>query len=274
MYAAIKEASKSKNQSSILLNRSKTKGYPGADRMAKKSIKEEILPVPSVPSVPALVISEATASDFMKEINAVAVENPKQESFINNLVKATRKARVKKDKIEKVKPEQNDSVDKATLIAKITLNVNTFESLLKDFIQPNRETYLALLPKKSVPELEIIFKTLEHSRIVANSANQLKHMLFLGASALELATRSIGLKTQGYAQALRAQEDEIRMILQEIAIERAETMAKYQRPEVRLAVILTSTLMSMDNANRMRELNKSVIDKPLEAAVEEQYKDL
>ena len=256
------------------------KKKPRSRKMVKAAAKSVVEDTNTVNPIinPTLVISEATATDFMKEINGtgVAIDNPKQEAFINSLVKAAKKPRVKKEKAEKPSPEKDkteSAAEKASLIAKITLNVNAFESLLRDFIQPSREAYLAALPKKSVAELEIVFKTLEHSRVVGNATNQLKHLLFLGASAVEMATQSVGLKTQGYAQALRAQETEIRMILQEIAIERAETMEKYQRPEVRLAVILTSTLMAMDNANRLRDLNVKA-DVTIQPAINEQYKDL
>lgn len=247
--------------------------------IAQPPVKEE------PPTQPHLVITESVASDFMKEINATLPEAmpPKQNEFIEKLVNAVKAPKdvaanpakpAKAVAPPKAPKPVEDPAEKANLIAKITLNANSFESLLQDFLKPSKAAYLEALPKKSVAELTILLKTLEHTRAVGNSTNQMKHLVFLGASAVEIASQRVGMRTQGYAQALRAQEDEIRMILQEIAIERADTLTKYQRPEIRLALILSTTLLAMDNNNRLKELQAATGSQKISQDAEATYKDL
>lgn len=262
--------------------RGRQKQSPGGETMTKPKAKAEPPALPVIKEEPIqlpvekphLVITETVATDFMKEINGAALPEPlppKQNAFIDKLVKAV------KPKAERALEKKDDpaqATQKAALIAKISLNVNSFEPLLRDFIQPDKTRYLDALPKRSLAELEIAFKTLEHARIVGNATNQLKHIVFIGASAVEVFTQRMGLRSEGYAQALRAQETELKMILHEIAMERAETLEKYQRPEIRLALLLSTTLLSLDTANRSKELEEATAKEKISAQVEEQYRDL
>lgn len=232
-------------------------------------------------NVPNLVISEATASEFMKEITGVPIDvTPKQNAFLDKLVKDVTKPprpprtkTVVREEKAVAKPSDEPS-SKAALISKISINVNSFMPLLRDYVKPSKEEFLHALPKKTVADLEILLKTLEHARTVGNAANQLKHLVFIGATAVEVASKRFGMRSEGYAQALQAQEDEIKMILQEIAMERVESFTKFQRPEVRLAVLLSTTLLSLDNANRLADLRKETDSQKVAPLVEEQYRDL
>jgi hypothetical protein len=257
----------------------------GKEKVTLSIVKEEPIEMPVEKA--GLVISDAVAADFMKEVNGVQETLlPKQNAFVESLVKDIQKAT--KPRPSRAKPkepkepseshaskmEPDDSTKKAAHIAKITMNANAFEPLLKDYLKPTKEAYLAALPKRSSSELELMLKSLEHARLVGNATNQLKQLVFIGASAVEVASKRVGLKTDGYAQALRAQEEEIKMILQEIAMERAEAFTKFQRPEVRLALILSTTLISLDNANRLKEYQESTKKETVQPLVEEQYRDL
>ena len=91
---------------------------------------------------------------------------------------------------------------------------------------------------------------------------------------IEVATKRFGMRTEGYAQALQAQEVELQMILREIAVERAESLSKFQRPEIRLAVLLSTTLLGLDNANRLADLRQEAKAAPVTPLVEETYRDL
>ena len=162
--------------------------------------------------------------------------------------------------------------EKAKVLSKIQMNVSNFEVVLKDILRPSKEEFLKTLTKKGLPELRVILKTIEHTRAVNNTANQLKGMVLMGASGVEMITSQLGLKTQGYSHMIRAQEEEIQSILREIALERVDELKKYQRPEVRLTLLLTTTLMAVDSRNRMAEFRQMA--QPAPANAEEKYADL
>jgi hypothetical protein len=92
-------------------------------------------------------------------------------------------------------------------------------------------------------------------------------MFWMSTSAVEIGTQLAGLKSQGLGDALRIQEQEINMILREMALERAESFANAQRPEIRLAFMVSTTLLSVDTMNRMKA-------KPKPKPAPEEYKDL
>jgi hypothetical protein len=162
--------------------------------------------------------------------------------------------------------------EKAKVLSKIQMNVSNFEVVLQDILRPSKEDFLKSLTKKGLPELRVILKTIEHTRAVNNTANQLKGMVLMGASGVEMVTSQLGLKTQGYGHMIRAQEEEIQSILREIALERVDELKKYQRPEVRLTLLLTTTLMAVDSRNRMMEFRQMA--QPAPANAEEKYADL
>lgn len=162
--------------------------------------------------------------------------------------------------------------EKAKVLSKIQMNVSNFEVVLRDILRPSKEEFLKTLTKKGLPELRVILKTIEHTRAVNNTANQLKGMVLMGASGVEMITSQLGLKTQGYGHMIRAQEEEIQSILREIALERVDELKKYQRPEVRLTLLLTTTLMAVDSRNRMAEFRQMA--QPAPANAEEKYADL
>ena len=226
---------------------------------------------------PALAISAEVANEFVKDIESVQEpiagnkNSVKAEAFLDNLVKSIKQP--KKPSAPRAPPAvkaPEDSSAKSELIGKITLNANAFESLLKSHLQPNKEAFLASLPKKSADELEVLLKTMEYTRSVGNLTNQLRHLCYMTASAVELGSKSFGMKTDGYANAIKAQDDEVRMILQEIAMERAASFQKFQRPELRLAMLLSTTLLATDSQNRM----KVVAAKKVSADTAKEFSDL
>lgn len=162
--------------------------------------------------------------------------------------------------------------EKAKVLSKIQMNVSNFEVVLRDILRPSKEEFVKSLTKKGLAELRVILKTIEHTRAVNNTANQLKGMVLMGASGVEMITSQLGLKTQGYSHMIRAQEEEIQSILREIALERVDELKKYQRPEVRLTLLLTTTLMAVDSRNRMAEFRQMA--QPAPANAEEKYADL
>lgn len=162
--------------------------------------------------------------------------------------------------------------EKADVLAKIYLNCNNFELVLRDIIRPNKEEYLKGMARKSLGELRGTLRLLEQTRSVNNSANQLKHFIFMGASGIEMASQAVGMKTQGYSNMIRAQEEEIQSILREIAMENAERLQKYQSPTVRLTLLMTTTLLAVDARGRQQEFHQ--MNAPPPPGAEERYSGL
>lgn len=245
------------------------------------------------------MISQKKADNFLQSIapsvNAPA-PNPKEmakrDALINSLMGGNDMQGVEvkpKTKRTYTKKEQNvnipmfDSIvghrensdNKASLISRITLNVNTFEPILRDFVKPNKETYLASMNKKSEQELEIALKTLEHTRSVYNISTQLRSFIYMGSSAIEYGTQKfMKMKTEGFAQALQLHDQEIRMCLAEYCMDKVDTFQKVNRPEAKLASILVLTLLSVDAKNRMGAVSSSPATAPVQQEVAQEYGDL
>ena len=142
----------------------------------------------------------------------------------------------------------------ANLIAQIHLNINHFEPVLKDIIGPDKAAFVDRLTKKSVSELSTLLKVIDRARMLGNITNQFKHMFWAGSSALEQGTKLIGLKTDGLTLSLRQQKDEVESILKELAMSRMDAWAGSQSPEMRLAYLVSATMLSVDTVNRMKML--------------------
>ena len=188
-------------------------------------------------------------------LEAFMVDKPKKRASKKNVMSF--------NLLEDVKEEKKE--DKGTLISKLTMNVQNFEVVLKDLIKGDPETFLKSLHSKSVSELESTLKMFEHTRSSNNMANQLKYGVFATANAIEgLTKRVFKLKTDGYADMIKAQEAELLSILREMAMDSSfDNIKKYQTPSVRLATLMATTLMAVDTRNRMNTINvPSPIAKP------------
>jgi hypothetical protein len=165
--------------------------------------------------------------------------------------------------------------DKSVYIAKIQMNVDNFADVLKDHIKPDRDGFLAKVSKMSLSDLNSTLKLLETIRSSNNLANQMKYLLYGGANFIELGTqRFLGLKTQGYAQQLRQQEAEIQSCLREIAINNVESYKKIERPEMRLATVLVTTLLATDSRNRLEGMRNDFKNKAVSSEQEDKFNDL
>lgn len=235
-------------------------------------------------------IDELTANQFMGEILGTKdkVERPaptakqmkqvaKADDFLNSLLEPEveapakptktprgRKAKVPENQFIQVHQEDTTASMKGDLIAKITMNVNNFEPLLKDFVKPTKEAFLTGLYKKSLSELESLLKTLETTRSVSNMSNQFLHFFWLGSNMVEVGSPHIGLDTTGLTNALKQQQDEIQMIMKEICMDRVDTFKKIQKPEYRLAMILTTTAIGISTQNQMRKLQPQLQQQVME----------
>ena len=147
--------------------------------------------------------------------------------------------------------------EKHTLITQIQLNIENFAPLLKNIIGADPEGFKQTLYNKSDSELITLLKVIERTRLVGNLTNQFKHMFWMSTSALEMGTQLVGLKSQGLTEALRIQDEEIKMVLKELAMQKADSFSNAQRPEVRLAFLVSTTLLSVDAMNRARDHRSS-----------------
>lgn len=235
----------------------------------------EIIPTPTIE-----MIGDKEASDFLKSVGESRTEVVgKPSEFVDSLMAGIEiaehitppfKARRKQTQTQVVpktpkpravrepKPQAvpDDPVRKAELIGKIAFNVNTFESLLGDVIKGDKDRFLNGLEKQGVASLEITLKTIETTRSVKNLSNQFLQVFSIGSSFVEMGTqRYLGMKTQGFTQAmLQTQQEELRLIMTELAMEQKDKFQKIQRPEVRLAMIMTTTLMAVSTQNSLASL--------------------
>jgi len=225
------------------------------------------------------MIQSADADLFLSKLTAngakvTPVVPTKHSAFIDGLlnVQAERvqppfKAKFRPEpKTPKPKPESKPRVEKVVdepekkpdLIAKITFNVNTFEALLGDVIRGDKDAFLKSLDKMGSAVLEATLKTIETTRSIKNLTNQFLQFFYMGSSIVEVGTQQfLGMKTQGFTNMLQqTQHDELRMIMQEMAMEQKEKFQKIQRPEVRLAMIMTTTLLSVNSQNSIMALRQ------------------
>lgn len=238
----------------------------------------ESTPAPeAAPELPTMLINEAVANTFMTEIERlpsppeVKVEAARA-SLVKKLASSITASKKRPPTIKSIvaPPAPEVETGRAEIIAKITLNCNSFEPLLTDYLKPSKDAVLSGLPKRSFSDLETFLKTLEYARSVANLTNQMRHLCFMSAQAIEIGSRQLGMKTQGYADTIRAQDTEIRLILKEIAMERAASLQSIQRPELRLALILSTSLLATDSQNRLAEHAKAKVN----PEVAKTFKDL
>jgi len=164
----------------------------------------------------------------------------------------------------------------ANLIAQIQLNVNHFEPVLKDIIVPDKATFIERLYKKNGTELYTLLKVIDRARLLGNLSNQFKHMFWAGSSALEQATKLVGLKTDGLTVSLKQQREEVESILKELAMNRIDAWSGSQSPEMRLAYLVSATMLSVDTMNRMKSLREvpTETDKPANEKLTAKFADL
>jgi hypothetical protein len=148
-----------------------------------------------------------------------------------------------------VTPTEDPTAATARLIASLTDEANTYGPLLGGIIGEDRAAWQTTLLRMSAPELEVLLAAVRRTRSVANMANMFKRGVFMGAAGLEYVTLKAGMSTQGYATAVQSQDAELGMCLREFVGEHDMLLAA-ARPELRIAILLSSTLLMVDKINR------------------------
>lgn len=135
---------------------------------------------------------------------------------------------------------------------KIILNVQNFGPLFH-FIK-DKEQFIKSLHSKTNHELQGILQTLETTRTTVNLSNQMKQVFFMVSKGAEVGgAMFLKLKTDGLTDNLIRQQQELDMIFREIAIEYAPMFKMTNKPELRLAMCFTMTLIQTDSMNRLKE---------------------
>lgn len=135
---------------------------------------------------------------------------------------------------------------------RIILNVENFAPIFT-FIK-DRDQFIKSLHSKSSEELQGILTTLETTRTTINLSNQMKQSFFMVARGTEVFGSSLlGLKTRGFTENLMIQKQELDMIFREIAIEYAPMFKITTKPELRLLMCFSMSLMQTDSINRLKE---------------------
>lgn len=172
--------------------------------------------------------------------------------------------------------------EKGELIAKITLNINTFPEVLKDYIKPNKDAFLDSLHKKSQNELSALMSTMDYTRTIDNTAKMMKSLTVTGAAIVEMGTkRFLKMRTDGFS-AVIASIPELESLLKEIAMEnKGGIISKYQSPTIRLTTLVVTTLIAVDARNRANEANvqypsqqQQENKQPISQETEEKYNEL
>ena len=257
--------------------------------IGKSSVARYMAPSPISASAVDM-LSDNNARSFLNEIGITAPaaslrnetlpatnplkNNPKVLLLAEKLMGSTqpvvsRRLEVPQNTIVSSPEPQSPGPDTASLMARIQMNVECFGPLIKHIVKPDADTFLKELFYKDDQELALLLKVIERSRLTGNMANQFKNIFWMTSNALEAGAPVIGIKAQGLTQSLRQQEEEIQLILREMALDRADSLEQAQRPEIRLAFLVSTTLLSVDLLNRKRALSA----KPPEV-VAESFKDL
>ena len=151
---------------------------------------------------------------------------------------------------------ESEASVRSKYLSRIHLNVINFHHLLP-FIG-NKEKFLQGLHKKTTKELISLSGLIETQRSLGNVSTQMKNAFFIVSKGVEMGCNRIGMKVDGFAEDLRQKEQELNSIFQEIAVEQADSLKAYTTPQMRLAMIFTSSLMLTDSRNRMMTARRPV----------------
>jgi len=144
---------------------------------------------------------------------------------------------------------ESEASVRSKYLSRIHLNVINFHHLLP-FIG-NKDKFLQGLHKKTTKELISVSGLIETQRSLGNVATQMKNAFFIVSKGVEMGCNRIGMKVDGFADDLKQKERELESIFAEIAVEQADSLKAYTTPQMRLAMIFTSSLMLTDSRNRM-----------------------
>ena len=166
------------------------------------------------------------------------------------------------------------SLDRRVIEQRILFNADHFEPHLRGIIGSSKDAFAQSLAGKSPDELKNLLDLMERTRSVANLTSGFKQFFYIASQATEAGTRFIGMRTHGFVEQLKTQDDEITMCLKEIAINEWERLKALDSPQIRLSMLVALTLVQTDARNRMGEHLNRVVEAPVNTDVAEANKDL
>ncbi|NDC23090.1 MAG: hypothetical protein EBZ49_03020 [Proteobacteria bacterium] len=201
------------------------------------------------PETEVLEINEDLAGSFAQAIEVPPPETKEDSANFKRVIKLAKETRTPKVSRTKKNTEETDE-PKESVVSRIVIQVETFEPLLNGIIGDDKQEFLKSLPKRSLVELKALEKVIMDTVKIGNLTNQLRHIYYMLCSGLEVGTSAIGLKSQGYTKVMMSQDKEVKMILQEMALQYKDKIQVSTRPELRLAMISVSSLLATDARNR------------------------
>lgn len=142
---------------------------------------------------------------------------------------------------------------RAEITQKIIFNVQHFGQQLEIITGSNKELFIQSMATLSPQQLKDTLTTLERTRSVGNIAAGFKQVFYVAAQATEVSTQFIGMRSEGFAQQLKQQDEEISMIMKELAIEQWERLKAMDSPQARLGLLFCATLVQTDTRNRLSD---------------------
>ena len=159
-------------------------------------------------------------------------------------------------------------LDRGTIIAKISSLITAFGPILSSHVK-DPVKFIDALPGKSLADLKSTLEMLETTKSITLGARGLFNMFNMVAQGVEKAgSQFLHLRTEGFSTALLTQEEELRLIFQELAYENVDSIKRVQSPTARLAFLMITTLLATDSRNRTSP------DNPDMASTEAKFSDL
>jgi hypothetical protein len=167
----------------------------------------------------------------------------------------TAEAEVEAPIIEQPRLNPFNEARRAEITQKIIFNVQHFGAQLEVLTGTgrDRDLFLQSLSSQSTPQLKELLTTLERTRSVGNMAAGFKQVFYVAAQATEATSQFVGMRTEGFLQQLKAQDEEITMIMKELAIEQWERLKAMDSPPARLGLLFCATLIQVDSRNRLAD---------------------
>ena len=165
-------------------------------------------------------------------------------------------------------------IDRQDVIQRIIFNVQNFAPLLVTITGTNTEAFIASLHERDDEELSSTLKTLERTRSLGNIAAGFQQTFFMVAQATEMTSSFLGVKAHGFTERLRAEEQQVSMIMKELAIENWESVKAMDSPTMRLGVLFAMTLAQTDATNRLNDALKPGLSSRVSPGTEDAHKDL
>ena len=235
-----------------------------------------------VVNVPTFALAEESVKEFSDVLSGGSKEErPEKEDPLRRRAEErlaehlfqshTSEPRSEPEPDREPEPERENPVERHAVLQRIMLNLDNFAPMFP-FIH-NKQEFVKSLHGRTLSDLKGVLSTMEQTRTTINLANQFKQTFLMVSKATEVLGSKF-LKTDGFTERLIEQKEELNMIFRELAIDYAPRFTFQTRPEVRLGMLYAMTLLQTDNANRLKDMEKRVAEKPVAEGTAAAFADL